>query len=463
MVRHRTVMRVSFARTINRVAVPPHREGFLRSLVCGTSGNAAFLIFLIKRTSQCLRDRRAAGTRTFGVRALVIAVPFACGLAGQAQAATDIEIYGWAQADYIQDFNRVDPSWESTLRPSKIAVPEGEYGSNGQALISVKQSRFGVKGTAPVEGNEDITFKFDFDLFGVGANAGQTTFRLQNMYAEWRHILAGQTDTNWMDASTFPNTIDYWGPSGMVYVRTPQLRWTILSGADTFAIAIESPNNDIDVGQAREIDPGLAANLQDDSTVPDFTARFRADRDWGHVQLAGILRRLGYDTFGTADNEPKGHQTGWGLNLTSNIKTIGDDVVHLGVVYGNGIASYMNDGGVDMAPECQINVAGTSCVAGTVRAKAVPLLGVMAYYDHYWQDGFSTSLGYSETRVDNESGQAGDAFKSGQYASGNLLWKPAKNIMMGAELLWGRRTNKDGESGKDQRIQFSVQYKFSSK
>lgn len=376
-------------------------------------------------------------------------------------AAPSMEIYGFAQADYIQDFNRVNPDWVSTLRPSKIAAPAGIYGSDGQAIISVKQSRFGVKGTAPVEGGEEITYKFDFDLYGVGSNAGQTTFRLQNMYGEWRGLLVGQTDTNWMDASIFPNTIDYWGPSGMVYIRTPQLRWTVPTSMDKFSIAIESPNTDIDLGQAREIDPGLAANIQSDNKMPDFTARYRAERGWGHVQLAGILRYLGWDTANTAGNNPSGHVTGWGLNLTSNIKSVGDDMIHLGVVYGNGIASYMNDGGVDIAPQCQ--VVGNSCVAGTVKAIAVPLLGITAYYDHYWQDGFSTAFGYSETRIDNQSGQQGGAFHSGQYASVNLLWKPAKSIMMGAEGLWGRLTNNDGQWGKDARIQFSVQYKFSSK
>jgi hypothetical protein len=137
-------------------------------------------------------------------------------------------------------------------------------------------------------------------------------------------------------------------------------------------------------------------------------------------------------------------------------------MVHLGLVFGNGIASYMNDGGVDVAPRCQVTV-GPSCVAGTVSAVAVPLWGVTAYYDHYWTGGFSTAFGYSETHVDNQSGQEASAFKSGQYASVNLLYRPAKNIMMGAEGLWGRRTNYDGQDGKDQRIQFSVQYKFSSK
>ena len=241
-------------------------------------------------------------------------------------------------------------------------------------------------------------------------------------------------------------------------MRTPQLRLTPLRGPNTFAIAIEGPNNDIDPGQIREnIDPGIAGNLHDHSTLPDLTAHFRMDRDWGHVQLAGILRYLGYETLGAPGNDPSGHETGWGINLTSNIKSVGNDMVHLGVVYGHGIASYMNDGGVDMAPHCAIDAVGT-CLPGTVSAQAAPLLGVMAYYDHYWTGGFSTAFGYSETHLDNTDGQTAEAFQAGQYASVNLLWRPAKNIMMGAEGLWGQRKNNDGQTGKDTRIQFSVQY-----
>ena len=65
--------------------------------------------------------------------------------------------------------------------------------------------------------------------------------------------------------------------------------------------------------------------------------------------------------------------------------------------------------------------------------------------------------------VDNTSLQAGDAFKTGQYASANLLASPAPNILFGPELLWGRRSDKDGASGTDLRLQVSLKYTFSSK
>ena len=53
------------------------------------------------------------------------------------------EIYGFAQADYVQDFKRVNPAWDDTLRPSRIPTEEGVFGSDGQSIIGVRQSRCG--------------------------------------------------------------------------------------------------------------------------------------------------------------------------------------------------------------------------------------------------------------------------------------------------------------------------------
>jgi hypothetical protein len=387
--------------------------------------------------------------------------------AAQAQdkSGPSFEIYGFAQADYIQDFNRVDPNWDATLRPSKIPTISGADGSDGQSIISVRQSRFGVQASQPIAGR-DLYAKFEFDLFGVGANEGQTTFRLRHAYGSWGPILAGQTNSVFMDGDTFPNTIDYWGPNGMVFLRNPQVRFTYKSGPHQFAVAIEHPSNDIDPGNIREFAPELGASIKGTEKWPDLTAHYRYDGGWGHVQIAGILRDVAYETVGTPNNEPSGSKTGWGINASTNLKTWNKDVLHLSAVYGDGIASYMNDGGTDLAPELRGGVAQPivgAPPAGSLAGKAVPLLGLVAYYDHYWTSQLSSSIGWSMVRVDNTSFQSPDAFKQADYASANLLWTPDRRILIGAELLWGDREDFNGASGEDTRIQFSFKYSFSSK
>ena len=404
--------------------------------------------------------------KLFNVRLFSTAALIALSAAGAARAdGPKFDIFGFAMLDYIQDFNRVNPAWDATLRPSKIPTIDGQFGSDGQSILSARQSRFGVVATQEI-GGKDLEVKFDFDLFGVGDNEGQTTFRLQNFYGKWGPILAGQTNTLFMDGDIFPNTLDYWGPTGMVYLRNPQIRYTYKSGPHEFAIAIEQPNNDIDPGRIREFDPALGGAIQGDEKIPDLTSHYRYDGTWGHVQLAGILRQVGFDTAGTPDNEPHGHKTGWGLDLTGNVKVGEKDVLHMGVVYGEGIASYMNDGGTDLGPSSKttlvVNPLGGPPNPLNIVPDVLPLTGLTFYYDHFWNDQWSSSIGWSQTHVDNTNFQATDAYRTGQYASVNLIFAPDKRLLIGGEFLWGHREDHNGATGQDNRLQFSFKYSFNS-
>jgi hypothetical protein len=398
------------------------------------------------------------------VLGLILAASLTLTTAQAAEGQKSFEIYGFAQLDYIQDFGRVNPDWEDTLRPSRIPVanPE-EFGDDGQASLSVKQSRFGVKATLPTS-KGDINTKFEFDMFGVGSDAGETTIRLRHAYGEWGQLLAGQTNSLFMDGDIFPNTIDYWGPTGMVFLRNPQIRWTPVSGTNSFAVAIENPGNDIDSGQFREVADFPGA--QGDQEYPDLTAQYRNTGDWGHVQIAGILRWIGAEVIGDTDPGPAedigviydDNDAGWGVDLTTAINVLEKDAIRVGVVYGEGIASYMNDGGMDAGPDKGLLPDGS--LPGDTKVEAVPLLGVSAYYDHWWSDRFSSAIGYSITRVDNTDGQTDDTYKSGQYSSVNLLYYPVENVMVGGEFLWGEREDNNGETNDNTRVQFSVKFNF---
>lgn len=373
-----------------------------------------------------------------------------------------LELYGFTQLDAIQDFKRVDPDWEASLRPSKIQTSPGQFGSDGQSLFSVRQTRLGVKASGTLA-DKPYEAKFEFDLFGTGADAGKTHMRIRHMYASWGPFLAGQTNTLFMDGDIAPNSIEYWGPPGMAWLRNPQIRWTFWDrNGFTAAVAVEHPSNDIDPGQLRLFDENIASNIQGDEKVPDLTAAVRYGGKWGHVRLGGLLRRVGYETRNTVGNNPQGHQTGWGLDLTSAIN-VNPVTLKLGAVYGRGLATYMNDGGMDLAPAVTVTRDPISGIITVIpRAEAVKLFGMSAFADIQWAKRWSSSIGYSFDKVDNTNFQDPGAFHSGQYALVNVLWTPADPVMTGLELQWGKRENNDGNKGNDLRLQFSFKWAFSS-
>jgi len=359
-----------------------------------------------------------------------------------------IEISGKVQADYIFDFKRVDPEWNSTLRPSKIPINcpgDPGCGKDGETIFSVKQTQIAVKGFIPTTAGE-IKSEISLDLFNGGTT---NSFRLLNAWAQLGNWAVGQYYTLFMNIDTFPNTIDYWGPNGMTFIRNPQLRYTMPYGKDMkLAVSLESPGSAIDTGKVGAAAPGVG--IQGRTHYPDVIGRWSLERESSTLQVAAVLRSIGWETTTTPDNNPSGTKAGYGATVMGFLGVgKGKDRVTGQLVFGKGIASYMNDGGVDIAP----NLASRE-------AETVKSVGGFVYFDHYWSDKWSSSFGGSLHRQTNTDGQLDNAFHEGRYASANLLYYPAKNILVGGELLYGRNEQKDGMTGKDQRVQFSAQLKF---
>ncbi len=55
------------------------------------------------------------------------------------ERALSVNIYGFAQADTIYDFKRVDPNWNDTLRVTTIPTESGTYGEDGEYVFGVRQ------------------------------------------------------------------------------------------------------------------------------------------------------------------------------------------------------------------------------------------------------------------------------------------------------------------------------------
>ena len=137
---------------------------------------------------------------------------------------TTLDLYGFVMLDSGYDFRTNNPDWFDTERPTKLPAFKGEFAPDGKVYFGVRQTRFGVK-TSTETGLGKLKTQFEFELFGTGVDAGQTTFRLRHAYGELGFIGAGQTWSPFMDIDVFPNSLEYWGPNGMVFFRNVQVRF----------------------------------------------------------------------------------------------------------------------------------------------------------------------------------------------------------------------------------------------
>jgi hypothetical protein len=365
------------------------------------------------------------------------------------------EVYGFAMLDAGYQFGQNHPDWFDTVRPTKLPSFEGEFTPSGQTYFSVRQSRLGARSSTPTRFG-DLKTTFEFELFGTGADAGQTTFRLRHAYGELGHFGAGQYWSVFSDPDMFPNTTEYWGPNGLVWYRNVQVRWMPLKGRNSVTIALERPGGSGDQGVLA--DRIELSDIRPKFGWPDLTGNVRWDRDWGHLQVAGIVRSIRWvDANDDDEFDFGGSDVGWGLSLSSALNFGKKDVGRFQFTYGEGIQNYMNDAPVDVGAEFNFDDPNKP-----FKGVALPMFATSLYLDHRWNTRFTSALGYSMLNIENSGAQAPSAFRRGHYGSGNLLYNATDRAMVGGEFIWGRRENfRDGFSVNDYRTQFSFKYNFS--
>jgi len=414
----------------------------------------------LRRLEQEVQDLKAHINSAEASAATIPASATATGATGTPAPAesrpaekTTIDLYGFVMMDSGYEFGQTDPNWFDVVRPTKLASFKNEFAPDGNVYFSVRQTRFGVKSSTPTRFG-DLKTTFEFELFGTGIDAGQTTFRLRHAYGELGHIGAGQTWSPFMDIDSFPNSVEYWGPNGMVFFRNIQLRWTpVRTNKTELVLAAERPGASADQGaySGRIELQGIKPKFD----VPDFSGHVRAMRTWGYLQVAGILRKISWiDTNSNPTFRLGDDVLGWGVNVTSNLNFSKSNIGRFGVVYGKGVENYMNDAPVDVGIK-----SNPSSSVRPILGVPLPVLGVVSFLDHNWSDRFSSAMGYSLVNIENSDAQNPSDFHQGHYALVNLLYHPVRKVTVGTEFVFGRRVNfSDGFNVNDYRLQFSFKY-----
>jgi hypothetical protein len=188
----------------------------------------------------------------------------------QPPAKPTFEVYGFAMLDIGHDFKQIHPNWFDTMRVTRLPKFENEFGEDHSTFAGVRQSRLGFRSSTPTDLGEFTTI-FEFELFGTGVDEGQTTFRLRHAWGELGALGAGQYWSPFTDPDVYPNSLEYWGPTGIPWYRNVQLRYTpIQTDTSNLMLALLRPGASGDQGvYADRIElEGIRARFP----LPDFAA-----------------------------------------------------------------------------------------------------------------------------------------------------------------------------------------------
>lgn len=322
------------------------------------------------------------------------------------------------------------------------------------------------------------------------------SLRLRNAYGALGEWMFGQNWTTFQDTAAGPNSLDFNGPAGQVFIRQPQVRWThSLPGTkDTIMLSLENPQGDFfspgglyngnstNVDQDGQTADGAGCTLgrvtpcqngpsQLAGSVPDVVARWQRDDDFGHLSFMGVVREINVDTGSIGvppDQVVKTHKWGLGLGMNAVLNAnqlspaLGADQVFFSLNGGPGIGRYLQD----------LLFNGAILNDSTHQLDLMTSVGTFVGYEHFFPgDQWETNLiyGYEKTNlkdVDQLIADGAQLTKQSQSVHLNLIWHPVPNTSFGVEGSWGKREvggfipPGQDDHGTMARIQFSGIYNF---
>jgi hypothetical protein len=335
---------------------------------------------------------------------------------------TRIKLGGYVKFDLIHDFNAIESP--DFFDVSKIPT-DGSEGTSTHMLA--KETRLYIDSYSPSKYG-DVRVYVEGDFYGSGGS-----FRLRHAYVEiGDKLLAGQSWSNFMDENIIPPTLDFEKPAAYLIARHAMLRWKQKLTQDAYiAFALEEPS-------AKGEAPAATGHFE--SPLPDFTARYRITKKWGHIQLSGFaaLIRYRYDAGGKED------VTLYGGNLSGQWNVMKNDKIIYQIVHGPGVDRFR--GGLSTGLDSNENL------------KALTGTGITVGLQHSWSSAFTSSLVFNQGKNNSTSEIPDNNIRHTRYTAANFLWHFTNSGFVGVEYLWGSRENISGDDGTANRIQFSVKY-----
>jgi hypothetical protein len=405
--------------------------------------------------------------------------------------------YGFAELDMLHDSTQ---SFQEPAGNGIIARDEAFAGNHGRTQFGVRNSRFGVRLSAPEWEGIKVSGMLEVDLLGnqpsnppataEAAFFNNPTLRIRHFILKiedpYVDILAGQYWVLFGWQSYFhPNTVQIQGVPGQIFSRTAQLRLSHTFKSDPVNV---------------EVAVAAARPPQRDSEIPDGQAGLRflfntwkgvhtmggagTAGDAGGVGFSAVGRRFALPELSASPKGRKG-KTGWGfsadamlplvpatmedranaLTLTGSFVTgTGISDLYTGLNGGLGAPAYPT-GGPSPAPVDPGLVAFDSTGNLHTIDWTSYIVGLQYYLPpsgKIWISGnFSrmVSKNVNQFVASTPAGQ-GSVFTESLWADGNLFWDLTPAARFGFEYAFFQQTRGDNQKPVDHRFQLSTWFLF---
>lgn len=356
---------------------------------------------------------------------------------------TIISVGGFAKVDAIvSDYSKapIRGIGEDFFIPPTINTSGNP--SDPNLNLHAKETRFWLKSMTPTaRGDVSTYFEIDFMASAQGNERTVNAYspRLRHAYINAGRWTVGQTWSTFGDTASVPDYLDDLGPVGVANGRQAQIRYTLPTEHGNWMFALENPETTLTPygGGAR-----IAA---DDSALPDMVVRRNWSGDWGVFSVAGLLRQLKIDSAGYDDSE-----FGSAIAFSGRFRIGEQDDFRWQINYGDAMGRYM---GMNSFNVGALNASG--------EINLTSMYGGLAAYRHVWNDNMRSTLGVSFSHAENDTALGGFAVpESFESVHANFIWSPIERMSLGAEYIWGRRMDENGNDGKMNRLQLSAIYQY---
>jgi len=372
-------------------------------------------------------------------------------LAAPTMAETTFKYGGFIKFDAIfsqySDKARAGNVGDDFLVPSTIGSGNGAAEGDRVFDSNAKFSRLNFTTMTDTEAGKVKSFiEMDFN----GSNDERLTNQASNglrhalfsLTAEdGSSILTGQTWSTFFNTGALPEAVDFVGPtSGSIFVRQPQVRYTMPMAGGKFMVAAENPSSGFndDRGAAT-----VNSNQIDNATLPDLIARFDSKAAGLNYSAALMLRQIGYNDGTNDENE-----NGFALTFSGKYAFGNGDDIKFMLSNGN-LGRYIalnayRDGGIKADGSIDLNTVTGGFVA----------------YKHNWSEKLRSTAMYAFSDADNSSAITSDITKSVNNINVNLMYSPAPKLTFGAEYQVANLETESGADGDLSRIQFTSKWAF---